>query len=157
MSQTEEFQTQLESVISRVHQFLSNNFTLAAETRELNAKENQLLVKLDSSSQRYRQLAGALAIQSYIDYVVQLLSGCQPLLQITALIFGSLSEARSWAFQTRSSQLSDILEQAWLNLGKLAEITHKIFPRSPMVAVHRSYLEQSGTDPSQTIYGRLYE
>jgi hypothetical protein len=50
-----------------------------------------------------------------------------------------------------------VLEEGWLNLGKLAEITHKLFPRSPMVSIHQSFLEEAGSDPSETIYGRLYE
>ena len=73
------------------------------------------------------------------------------------MLFGNLSEARSWALQTGASDLSTTLEESWLNLGKLAEITHKLFPRSPMVEVHRSFLEEGGSDPSESIYGRLYE
>ena len=103
MSQEQEFESQLEGVISRVHQFLANNFALTPETRELNASENSLLVDLDPNSLMYRQLAGALAIESYIQYIVQLISGCEPLLEITALIFTNLSEARSWALQTGAS------------------------------------------------------
>ena len=72
----EEFDNYLEGAISRVHQFLASNFTLVSGTRELNVNENALLLQLDQKSPKYKELAGALAIESYIEYVVQLLSGC---------------------------------------------------------------------------------
>ncbi len=87
MSQKDEFESQLEKVITRVHQYLSSNFTLVAETRDLNSSENELLLELEPNSLKYRQLAGALAIESYTDYIVKLLSDCEPLLEITTLIF----------------------------------------------------------------------
>ncbi len=49
------------------------------------------------------------------------------------------------------------MEQAWANLGKLAEVTHKLFPNSPLVNVHRSFIEEDGGSPSETIYARLYD
>jgi hypothetical protein len=42
-------------------------------------------------------------------------------------------------------------------LGKLAEVTHRIFPNSPLVAVHRDFIEEEGGSPSETIYSRLYD
>ena len=80
MSLKDEFEPQLEGVISRVHQFLSNNFTLIPETRDLNSKENQLLLELEPNSLKYRKMAAARAIESYSEYVVSLISGCEPIL-----------------------------------------------------------------------------
>jgi hypothetical protein len=147
---------QLEGIIGRTHQLLSSNFTFVSETRELDERENALLLELDRNSTKYKQLAGALAIDSYIGYLVSLLSGCEPLLEITAILFDHLSQARHLS-QTAPEALADNLDQTWLHLCKLAEITHKLFPRSPLVEVHRKFMEGVGGDPSDTIYGRLYE
>jgi hypothetical protein len=42
-------------------------------------------------------------------------------------------------------------------LGKLAEVTHKLFPNSPLVGVHRGFMDEEGGAPSETIYARLYD
>ena len=67
-------------LISRVHRSLATNFTSLAETRDLDATENALLLELDRNSPKYRQFAGLLAIEVYVEEVISLLSGCEPLL-----------------------------------------------------------------------------
>ena len=44
-----------------------------------------------------------------------------------------------------------------MNLGKLAEVTHRLFPNSPLVGVHRDFIEGEGGSPAETIYARLYD
>jgi len=58
-------------------------------------------------------------------------------LEITAIIFNNLVEARQLAAQAGIEEMSECIDQAWLHLAKLAEITHKLFPRSPLVSIHR--------------------
>lgn len=49
-----------------------------------------MLMGLESGSIKYKQLAGALAIDSYTNYAISLISGCEPLLEITAILFSNL-------------------------------------------------------------------
>jgi hypothetical protein len=93
-------------------------------------------------------VAGVLAIESYVKYVIGLLTGCEPLLELTAVIFEELSQARHYAQEYSDDELQGSLEQAWQNLGKLAEVTHRLFPNSPLVGVHREFLEGEGGSPS---------
>jgi hypothetical protein len=102
-------------------------------------------------------VAGVLAIESYVKYVIGLLTGCEPLLELTAVIFEGLAEARQYAQEYSDGELQGSLEQAWANLGKLAEVTHRLFPNSPLVGVHREFIEGDGGAPSETIYARLYD
>ena len=44
-----------------------------------------------------------------------------------------------------------------MNLGKQAEVTHRLFPNSPLVGVHRDFIEGEGGSPAETIYARLYD
>lgn len=94
-------------------------------------------MELDRNSSKYRQLAGALAIDSYVRYVIGLIGSTEPVLEIVALIFENLMEARHFAQEYADSELMNSIDQSWLNLGKLAEITHQLFPNSPLVNVHR--------------------
>jgi hypothetical protein len=147
----------LEALIGKTHQLLSNNFTLLEGTRDLDAQENALLLELDPNSTKYRQLAGVLAIESYVKYVVSLLTACEPLLEITAVIFEGLTEAKHYAQEYSDGELVGCIDQSWQNLGKLAEVTHRLFPNSPLVGVHRSFMDGEGGNPSETIYARLYD
>ena len=47
-------------------------------------------MELDRNSSKYRQLAGTLAIDSYVRYVVGLIGDTEPLLEMVALIFENL-------------------------------------------------------------------
>jgi hypothetical protein len=46
-------------------------------------------------------------------------------------------EAKHYAQEYADTELMNSIEQSWLNLGKLAELTHRLFPNSPLVNVHR--------------------
>lgn len=66
-------------------------------------------------------------------------------------------EAKHYAQEYSDNQLRNSIEQSWLNLGKLAEITHRLFPNSPLVNIHRQFIQGQGSNPSETIYGKLYD
>lgn len=87
----------MEASISRSHKLLASNFTSLVQSRDLNAKENALLLQLERGSSKYKQLAGVIAIESYLAEVVALLAGCEPILEIVAILLEQLREARSRA------------------------------------------------------------
>jgi hypothetical protein len=64
------------TLIGKTHQLLASNFTLLDSTRDLDAQENAILVELDRASTKYSQLAGILAIESYVNYIISLLTDC---------------------------------------------------------------------------------
>ena len=88
---------------------LANNFTLLDGTRDLDAQENALLLELDRESPKYRQVAGVLAIESYVKYVIGLLTSCEPLLELTAVIFEELTQARQYAQEYADDELQGSL------------------------------------------------
>ena len=75
---------------------------------------------LDPNSPKYRQLAGALAIDSYLSHLIALLTRCEPLLEITAVLFGDLRHVRGISHEYGANEIEEELEQVWANLSKLA-------------------------------------
>ena len=77
-----------------------------------------------------------MAIDSYVHYIMSLISKCEPLLEITGLLFTNLAEIREIVDNLEVKDVNEQLSHAYSNLCKAAEIIHDLFPNSPLVRVN---------------------